>query len=258
MESVRAVLEVLKLSSAVDLLHHLSCVCSHWHKLSTYSEVWQTYCEIEGINVHDWPDKSARDTYRLGGYLATTLVYVRDYTIKLISVKGLPSSSAIKKFTLKTESGRSDDNGYCLISRLRVIRFGVQHSTIVQDINLKTGEISLLPPMSETRIYPGVLRYQGDLIYLFGGRTRVCEKFHLQAKQWERLAGEMTEPLEALMPALHGTKVYLAGHTTVEVCQLLGETFTQLPFSLPKDWWYTFCLVDREELVVVQNGAVGR
>jgi hypothetical protein len=68
----------------------------------------------------------------------------------------------------------------------------------------------------------------------------------------------MVEPLEALMPALYGLRVFLAGHTTVEVFDIQKETFKQLPFALPTDWWYTICLIDKQELVVVQSSVVSR
>ena len=258
MGSVRAVLEVLKLSSAVDLLQCLSCVCSQWRKLSSHSEVWQTYCEIEDIDLDEWPDKSAKDTYRIGVYPPTTLVFLRNSTVKLIAVHLLPSPAAVTEFSLTCDSGPSDENAYCLISRRRVLRFGVGFNTTVQEIDLRTGTIIELPSMKVARTYPGVFRYSRKEIYLFGGRTKVCEKFHLNSLHWELIRGEMVQSLEALMPAKHGNQVYLAGHTTVEVFDITTETFTELPFHLPVDWWYSLCLIDKEDLVVVQSTKVSR
>jgi len=254
MGSVRAVLEVLKLSSAKDLLQSLSCVNVQWYRLSTHTEVWQAYCETEVIDLTDWPDNSAQEAFRLGRLPTDTLVYVRSRIVKLISVLTL----AVTKYKLKLDSGLSDKNGYCLVSRYRVICFGVQESPKVLDINVKTGAISQLPPMRESRIYPGVLRYSCSLIYLFGGRTKVCEKLDLQSKQWKLVQGEMLEPLEALTPALHHLQVYLAGNFSVEIFHIQQETFTQLPFKLPIDWWYSLCFIDKEDLVVVQSSKVSR
>ena len=45
-------LEVLKLSSAKDLLQFLSCVVQ-WYRLSTHTDVWQAYCENEGVDLND-------------------------------------------------------------------------------------------------------------------------------------------------------------------------------------------------------------
>lgn len=259
MGSRRAVLEVLKLCNPSDLLLHLSSVCNQWHQLSTNSEVWQAYCEYEGIDLRNWQEVSAQEAYRLGRFpYSTTLVYVQNSTVKLVAVPDLPSRTAISMYKLSTQSGPTDENGYCLVSYKRLIRFGVNKSTDVQNIDLSTGIITPLPSMSVPRHYPGVLRYSPRLIYLFGGRTQVCEKFHIQSKQWESTKEAMIEPLEALMPALYGFQVFLAGHTTVEVFQIHTEIFRQLPFPLPTDWWYTICLIDKDELVVVQKNVVGR
>ena len=256
---MRAVLEVLKLSDPSDLLLHLSSVCLQWRKLSTNSEVWQAYCEYDDIDLNNWREVSAQEAYRLSRYpYKTTLVHVQNSTVKLVSIPDLPDKAAISEYTLTTNSGLSDENGYCLISVKRLFRFGVKELTNVQNIDLAKGTITPLPPMSVPRHYPGVLRYSPRLIYLFGGRTQVCEKFHIQSKQWERVNGEMIEPLEALMPALYNFRVFLAGHTTVEVFDIHEETFRKLPFDLPIDWWYTICLIVKDELVVVQNSVVSR
>lgn len=258
MGSVRAVLEVLKLCSPSDLLRHLSCVCLQWRKLSNHSEVWQAYCEDDGIDLSVFPYNSAQEAFRENVNFETFLVFVRDRTVKLVSVPKLSRSEAVTECILNTDSGPSDDNGYCLVSRYRVIRFGVVTKPAVQDIDLRTGNIRELPQMQVGRTYPGVYKHSRRLIYLFGGRTRICEKFHLQSLQWELVKGEMINRLEALTPARYEQKVYLSGSTTVEVFDLDLETFSQLSFSLPLDWWYSLCLIDKNELVVVQSTTVSR
>lgn len=258
MGSTRAVLEVLKLCSPSDLLRHLSYVSLQWRKLSTNTEVWQAYCEDNGIDLNAYPDQSALEAFRQDSNFEQFLVYIQDRTVKLVHVPKLLSSEGVIEYTLNTVSGPSDDNGYCLISRYRVIRFGVVGKPEVQDIDLRTGSISELPQMQVGRTYPGVYRHSKGLIYLFGGRTKVCEKFHLQSLQWELVTGKMIDPLEALTPARYAQKVYLSGSTTVEVFDIDTEAFSKLPFSLPIDWWYSLCLIDKQELVVVQSNTVSR
>jgi hypothetical protein len=220
--------------------------------------VWQAYCDVEDVNVTDWPYKSAKEAYRLGINECNLLVYIRASTVKLILPSKLSTPEGIETYELSSDSGPSNDNGYCLLSRYKVIRFGVNLSPAVHSIDLKEGTITPLPPMHVGRSYPGVLRYSKALIYLFAGDTQVCEKYHIQAQRWELIAANMREPVTAPVPALYKQRVYLAGNLNVEVFHIHGETFTRLSFQMPMTWWYTLGLVDQGELVVVQFGVVGR
>ena len=258
MNSTRTVLEVLKLSSPKDLLLQLSCVCLQWSRLSIYSEVWQAYCDVEDVNATDWPGKSAKEAYRLGIKECDLLIYIRASTVKLIIPRKLSTPEGIETYKLSSNSGSSDDNGYCLLSRYKVIRFGVKLSPEVHSIDLKEGTITPLPPMHVGRSYPGVLLYSKALIYLFAGDTQVCEKYHIPAQRWELIAANLREPITGPIPALYKQRVYLAGTINVEVFYIPGETFTRLSFKMPMVWWYTLGLVDQGELVVVQFGRVGR
>jgi len=97
------------------------------------------------------PGKAAKEVFKLSN--SNALVYVYGSTIKLIFPHELATSQTIHSYCLTRSSGISDDNGYCLISRYQIIRFGVRSTTEVQAINLKTGTIKQLPPMHVGRFF---------------------------------------------------------------------------------------------------------
>ena len=253
MDSVRTVLEVLKFVAPLDVLQRTSVTSRHWHKCTESPELWWTFCEGEGVDPDPSESSDPKTLYRDNLRQIAKLLLIRGAEIRVISVKDF----SVSHYSLPASTGVTDDNGYCFISPNKVMCFGAAATPNVCEINLRTMTVTPLSPMQKSRVYPGLLRYE-KYIYVFGGRICVCEKYNLRTASWIRIEDSLHDPLEALVPAQHKDKVYLAGHTTVEVFHILTESFTILNFPLPIDWWYILACIHGNDLVVLQQGIVSR
>jgi len=244
----------MKWLEARDILQAEALVCRGWGELASTEELWRSLYEDCFHSPCESPAKSA---YR-ENYLATsTLLMIRNSTVTLISVPKLSSPNAVRTIELLQDSGIGDRNAYCLLTGFKVLRFGNDESPEVQLIDLRTGAISLIAPMSCPRLYPGLIRYQG-YIYLFGGHETTAEKLKLTTWTWEGIKDVMKSNKSSITAARHLTSVYLAYSTEIEVFDLETELFSVLQLQALDGWCYSLCLVVSDELVILQKEIVER
>lgn len=247
-------LEVMKWLDARDILQAEALVSRAWKDLASTEELWRSLYEDF---FHCACETSAQSAYQEDYLAASTILMVRNRTVTLVSVSKLPSANAVRSISLQQDSGAGDCDAYCLLTGFKVLRFGNHISPEVQLIDLNTGAITLIAPMSCRRSYPGIIRYQG-YIYLFGGVGITSEKLNLTNWTWEGIKDNLKASWSSITAARHLTSVFLAYSNEIEVFSLETELFSVLQVRSSSGWCYSLCLVDSDELVLLQSNTIGR
>ena len=208
-QSPRAPLEILKFLTPRDLIS-VSLLSHYWLHLSETDELWLTYLSPSGLQA--WPTFQsegcrAKEAYRkiVSPFVAMirgSRLLMYHYANSEWRGKDLPIPALTSDDTVLTSLGNGQLFAY--------------NSTAVPSTTFRispaTGTVTFLPRMRQTRLYPGLLRYE-NYLFAFCGRldpvSNRCEKFNLTTEQWEKLPNSMFERY-AFNPVLHGTEIYLS------------------------------------------------
>jgi hypothetical protein len=249
MERNRSVLEVLKFLEVKDILTITSYVSQHWLRLSNSDEVWNQYCEVEGISAEDMQScgncsKFAYETLA-DLHLHTTVLAVSGQ-LKLFDCK-------VRHFLL-TRPIKIPTNCSAVMVRNDIVFF-----TGGRDAYNRAFLYDFTKDMTEE--YPNTLdnrRYHGSArihrtVYLFGGDCGRCisaEKCSLLRKIWTWLP-PMPLPHNAFTPCVRQKSIYLCGGSVSfsHVFHTATDTYEDLPFKLPDNCWCVAIFV-QEDLVV--------
>lgn len=248
MSANRVILEVLKFSSASDILVSLSCVSGDWAKLANCGEVWFALLNTE-TSVSSLP---AKQQFRL----------VHTCFLPIVS------SNALLKFTVLSRSWQSVRLSEPVsINRFASIVLTIDREVFVTGtsrvpdtyrISPSSGLVSLLAPLLMHRGNMAVIRYQAN-IYAFAGfrngqSTSAAEVYMYGRQQWRQLLS-CFRSRAALNAAENQGEIYLVGGceaSTVECFNTTTETYRLLSFTLTNEL-PTVSFFRESELIAVQR-----
>ena len=242
----RATLEVLKWSSAWDVLKHISVVCRFLSELCNENELW-----YELLGTETLPNLSPKEQYRLQGPLYVPVI----------------SATQLKKFNVQSETWRTIP----LSRPIRVYRFmcmvldadkqvfvtGGPEAQDTFSIHPQTGEVTSLMSLLTHRKSLSVILYMND-VYAFGGYGsgyhKESEVYVKDQKQWRKLP-DCLDARSACTPCSHSQRIYLlsgCGTCGGEYFDTVSETFHRLPMEIP-GYYCTVVLCTDTELMAVQE-----
>ena len=244
----RSYLEMLKFTSASDVLLHLSCVSSLFASLCTCDELWYALLDLHP----SLPGLTPKQQYRIytKGYLPVlTATSLLKFHVQASQWQSIPLSEEIA------------------ISRQISIVFTIDQLVFVTgahhpkrdtfSIHPFTGLVKYLSPLLKHRRSMGALRYGTD-VYTFGGISLgyevSAEVFMQETQTWRKLK-DCSTPRSAFNPAAHKGKIYLLGGCCTasnEYFDVFTETYNPLPLALP-GMRCTIALCTGTELIAVQR-----
>ena len=251
-------LEVMKWVEVKDLLRGVTEVCAQWRELGNSEELW--HCLYEDCFRRPCDSLSPQTSFRENYLQAFNLLIIRNNIATVISVRKLPSLDAYTEITLSRNLLPTDNSAYCLLPGYKALCFGVNSNKEVLLIDLTTGKISETESMNHGRTYPGQLHYN-HFIYLFGCSTNTAEKFSISGHHWTLIPDTLkyNHSVSSLTASRHHATVFLVYSKIIETFSLETEFFTgTISADAPLGWCYSLGIVHGDELVVLQNDAVGR
>ena len=257
MITYRSVLEVLKWTEFTELCEQLNFVCKLWLKAADSEEVWNTVCEIHGIN---WSATalSSKTLFRTQN-TQSTLFVVHTGLLFVYDVQ-----NQAWKPTIHLEPPVSFD-------KLSSIVLYIQHIVVTGSsdpitarsalIHTETGQITPLPHMISARYRHGSLLYRSS-VYVFAGSVQMercsnkAEKLNLQSRsQWTALPNLLCD-FSFSSPCRKDTFAYIFGGWGTNLCQsfdLTTETFALLPFTTPAHGFLTTAVLYQGDIIFCQS-----
>ena len=125
-----------------------------------------------------------------------------------------------------------------------------------KSVNLLTGEVTVLAPMTTRRTSHSAV-FAHNAVYAFGGmNSRTAEKYPMVHKAWQQI-GDMHSERSSFNASCWGNSVYLCGGHTRE-CELFdldSEQFSVLALRLNQSNW-TVSFFYQRELVVISGSEI--
>ena len=246
--SRRVFLEVLKFTSASDILLHLAYISRLFASLSCCDELW-----YELLDLHPTlPSLPPKQQYRM---------YAKGYLPVI-------SSTELRKFyahldqwevcNLSAEVEISRQMSVLFtIDKLVFVTGAPQTSTDTFTIHPFSGYVNYLNPLLHHRRSMGTIRCNAD-IYTFGGISQGyevwAEVYTHELQVWRELPS-CSVPRSAFNPAYHQGKIYLLGGCCTikaEYFDIAAETYCALPLTLP-GMLCTIALCTDTQLIAVQH-----
>ena len=242
----RAALEVLKWSSARDVLKHISVVCRLLSKLCNEDELW-----YELLGTDTLPNQSPKELYRLSETRYMPVI----------------SATELKKFRVHSETWRTIplsrpikvNRFMCMVldADKQVFVTGGPEAQDTFSINPETGEVTSLMPLLTHRKSLSVILYMTD-VYTFCGSnstySQASEVYVRDQKRWRKLPDSI-EARTSCTPCSHSQRIYLlsgCGTSQGEYFHTVSETFHLLPMEIP-GYYCTVVLCTDTELIAMQK-----
>lgn len=254
MDSYRAVLEVLKLVSPLQVLQHLHQISQLFRRVTESDELWYSYILCISPDFHSpSPLPESIKSY----YLREFMKKLPELTPNLLKIYYIPSHRPVIR-RLSRSVYMDSYSVYAIVEDKVVLCGGAAAQTYV--ITCETGEVMDGRPMLVARGKPGAIAVNGKL-YLFGGFRntdflRRAEKWSLNlSEDWQALP-KMSFSHHSFSPSYFHGHVYLFTQSGCELFKLTIERFTPLEYRLNIGKHGVLTAVIDNELVVISEKAV--
>ena len=245
----RSCMEVLKFSSAEDILRSTSQVCALWRELSNDNELWY---ELLGQDCESGlgPKESYRETRRLR--LAIFNPQLQELQLYCCS------SSSEVSFPLPSDCLFTWNSAHVFLDSRRILTCGHQRSLYSSDsflICIPSQSCQQIANMTEERVGHGIIAVN-KIAYVFGGYgpKKSCESLGLDLT-WRKLPQDMTSARAWFTPCADQQSIYLCGGG-VGFCErwdIISECFFDLPLKLPSDYCSACSAYYKNCVVIVTN-----
>jgi hypothetical protein len=244
----RCCLEVLKFTSAEDILRHVSCTSRLWYKVSNENELWHELLDYESL-----PSLGPKETYRQ----SRKLVLAKLERGKLILCHcALGTTEAVE---LKGTHSFSWNSAHAFLDSLRVLTCGSQLSGFSSEafiVHIKTGECVQVESMTTERVGHGLIVVKSTA-YVFGGYGPLasCETWR-EGQCWRRLSKEMGSVRAWFTPCAANDMIYLCGggRGPCEKFIINSESFEELAITMPVDY-VSSCSVNYKNCILILTSA---
>ena len=154
--------------------------------------------------------------------------------------------------------------GFIMLDRDFMLVVGGASRRLVNRVNIWTGKITEEAAMSESRAWPGILKYK-EFVWVFGGNTEpalnTMERFHLTTRIWQN-GPRMLSPKVCFTPFEYHGLIYLAEISAqkkqLEVLNPLTEEYTLLPLQLHGSHFGSVSFIESNTLYICSYiGTVG-
>ena len=258
---VRSTLEVLKFSSASDVLRSFSLLNSHWSRLAISPELWNALSkEYKAI-----PQYSLTTLTGIAKYRYLMVVSVQE-SLPILEIDGKISgfSPYLNRFVVKRQNLPikcvdilsvavilPENNGFFVC--------GGRKSTHSYQISLKSVKSTVIrhPNLLQTRTFHSAIFITPD-IYVFGGEHKTvlksAEKYRFSDRIWSFLP-EMHSNRCSFNAVYWEKRVFLCGgiSTTCETYDPEKNQFSLLKFRLSESNWTTTFVFEGKMVVLVGN-----
>lgn len=257
MITYRSVLEVLKWTEFTELCEQLNFVCRLWLKAADSEEVWNTLCEIHGL---DWSATTLPSkTFFLTQNNQLTLFVVHTGSLFVYDIQ----NQVWKPTILLAPPVPFDRLSSIVVYFKHIVVTGSSDPITAKSalIHTETGQITPLPDMISARYRHGSLLYRST-VYVFAGSviaekcSNKAEKLNLQSRfQWTALPNLLCD-LSFSSPCRKDNFAYIFGGWGTNLCQsfdLTTETFALLPFTTPAHGYLTTAVLYQGDIVFCQS-----
>ena len=248
-EMKRSCMEVLKFTSAEDILRSCSQVCAEWYVLSNATELWHELLE-EDCEPGLGPKESYRDTRRL----RLAIFNPQRQELQLYHC----CSSSEVSFPLPSDCLFTWNSSHVFLDPRRILTCGHQCNGFSSDsflISLPSLSCHKIANMTEERVGHGIISVK-KIAYVFGGYgpKRSCEALGLDLT-WRKLPQDMTSPRAWFTPCNDKQFIYLCGGGAgfCERFDLSRESFSDIPLKLPYDYCSACSAYYENSIVIVTN-----
>lgn len=243
----RCCLEVLKFTSAADILLHTSCTSRLWSKVSNDNELWYELLDHESL-----PALGPKETYRQLRKLV--LAKLERGVLVLYHC----AADITEVVTLKGIHNFSWNSAHAFLDPFRVLTCGSQKGNFSSEafiIHTKTGECEQVESMTIKRVGHGLIVVK-SAAYVFGGYGPLasCEMWR-EGQCWRLLSKEMGSVRAWFTPCAAKDVIYLCGggRGPCERFIINSESFEDLAITMPVDYVSTSSVIYQDCILIITN-----
>lgn len=240
-------LEVLKFTSAEDILLHASVTCRLWYQVSNENELWHELLAQESL-----ADLGPKETFRLSRQLVLAKL---DHSNLVLYRCAIGTQETVP---LKGTCKVSWNSAHAFVDQLRVLTCGSQIGGFSPEsflINIRTGDCTQVESMTMPRVGHGLIVVKAAA-YVFGGYgpMKSCETWQ-EGKPWRLFSQEMRSGRAWFTPCAEKDVIYLCGggQGPCEQFDINSESLEDLSITLPGDYVSAFSYSHKNCLLIVTN-----